>query len=139
MASVPAAQAQGKVEGVDLQALHAGPSNSAAETEDKDKSVLVIGMRGAGKTHVGKLAAHALGKDWTFADADVLFEERHGALPAFVAAHGWRVDAGRYTVALRPDALSEGPTVAVALPARTIPAQHGPCGPDADAMCVGSR
>ncbi|EJD41005.1 Pentafunctional AroM protein [Auricularia subglabra TFB-10046 SS5] len=79
-----------KVEGVDLQATHAGPSNSTSETaEVKEKSVFVIGMRGAGKTHVGKLAAHALGKDWTFADADVLFEQKHGSLPAFVAAHGW--------------------------------------------------
>ncbi|KZV97983.1 Pentafunctional AroM protein [Exidia glandulosa HHB12029] len=78
-----------KVEGVDLHT--AGPSSeaSAGSVEDKDASILIIGMRGAGKTHVGSIAARTLGSDWTFLDADVAFEAKHGSLPAFVAGQGW--------------------------------------------------
>ncbi len=45
-----------------------------------------------------------------------------------VAANNWRVAAGRYTVALRSDALADGPSVALELPARAWPARHGACG-----------
>jgi pentafunctional AROM polypeptide len=47
-----------------------------------------MGMRGAGKTTLGRLAAEHL--KTPFIDADVLFEDRHRATPkAFVAEHGW--------------------------------------------------
>lgn len=45
-------------------------------------------MRGSGKTFIGKQAARAL--EWTFLDADVIFEERHKTgVKQFVQDHGW--------------------------------------------------
>lgn len=50
--------------------------------------MIIIGMRGAGKTFIGGLAATALGR--TFLDADTMFAERYNiTLPAFVKEHGW--------------------------------------------------
>ena len=50
--------------------------------------MLLIGMRGSGKTTVGQLAAGAL--RWTFLDADVYFEEKHQTgLRQFVQKEGW--------------------------------------------------
>ncbi|KZT36947.1 Shikimate dehydrogenase [Sistotremastrum suecicum HHB10207 ss-3] len=51
------------------------------------QSIILIGMRGSGKTYIGNLAARAL--SCRFLDADVLFEATHGSLPAFVREHGW--------------------------------------------------
>ena len=57
-----------------------------------------------------------------------------------VDAHGWRVAAGHYTVAVRPDALSDGPAVEVALADRLIPARHGACGgATGGSLCVGDH
>ena len=51
-------------------------------------SVIVIGMRGSGKTFIGQLAAQTLG--WTFLDADHAFEEFHKTgVREFVHANGW--------------------------------------------------
>ncbi|KAG8781102.1 3-dehydroquinate dehydratase (3-dehydroquinase), partial [Ceratobasidium sp. 428] len=45
-------------------------------------------MRGAGKTHIGGIAAAALG--WTFVDADASFEAHTGELVSqFVRSKGW--------------------------------------------------
>ncbi|KAG5645666.1 hypothetical protein DXG03_005503 [Asterophora parasitica] len=78
-----------KVEGVDLSAI--APKASASGTKkslDASASVIVIGMRGSGKTHVGKAAASSL--SWTFLDADAFFEERHQkGVRAFVYEKGW--------------------------------------------------
>jgi beta-glucosidase len=51
-----------------------------------------------------------------------------------VPTEGWRIAAGRYRLALRPDALADGPGVDVALVERNWPARHMPC-----ALCLGSR
>lgn len=52
-------------------------------------SLLLMGMRGAGKTTLGKLASEHLRVP--FVDADELFSERHAPHSAktFVAEHGW--------------------------------------------------
>ncbi|KAI0300102.1 Pentafunctional AroM protein [Multifurca ochricompacta] len=51
-------------------------------------SVILIGMRGSGKTFVGELAAVTLG--WTFIDADAFFEQRFPTrLRDYVQLHGW--------------------------------------------------
>lgn len=52
-------------------------------------SLLLMGMRGAGKTTLGKLAAEHL--KVPFIDADELFMERHAPHSAktYVAEHGW--------------------------------------------------
>lgn len=53
----------------------------------QNATVFIIGMRGSGKTFLGKLASAALGRQ--FLDADKLFQERHGVLRDFVSVHGW--------------------------------------------------
>ncbi|EGD78765.1 hypothetical protein PTSG_11780 [Salpingoeca rosetta] len=50
-------------------------------------SLVLIGMRGAGKTTLGRAAAAYLGYD--FIDLDDLFEEKHGPIPAFIEERGW--------------------------------------------------
>eukprot|EP00906_Rhabdomonas_costata_P026554 RCo037837 len=49
-------------------------------------TVLLIGMRGAGKTFLGKAAASALALE--FVDMDDCFERKHGAISSFVASSG---------------------------------------------------
>ncbi|TFY56021.1 hypothetical protein EVG20_g9094, partial [Dentipellis fragilis] len=76
-----------KVEGVELtDASHASASKP---TEQKDSaSVVIIGMRGSGKTHIGGLAATVL--DWPFVDADEYFVKKHTqGVREFVHEHGW--------------------------------------------------
>ncbi|TRM59087.1 EPSP synthase-domain-containing protein [Schizophyllum amplum] len=75
------------VEGVDLGWVQPPPP-AAAGRGPSEKSVIIIGMRGSGKTHVGQLAGAALG--WSFRDADVLFEEKHGVtVREYVHQNGW--------------------------------------------------
>jgi len=51
-------------------------------------SVVISGMRGSGKTHIGELAALSLG--WPFLDADHYFEKKHQVgVKEFVAKNGW--------------------------------------------------
>lgn len=53
------------------------------------RSVVIIGMRAAGKTTVSSWCANALG--YKFVDLDVAFEEQYqkGTVKDFVAEHGW--------------------------------------------------
>ncbi|XDT23296.1 Dehydroquinase class I active site [Nakaseomyces glabratus] len=53
------------------------------------KSVVIIGMRAAGKTTISRWCAAALG--YKLVDLDTLFEERygHGMIKDFVSQHGW--------------------------------------------------
>ncbi|KAL4244452.1 Pentafunctional AROM polypeptide [Abortiporus biennis] len=76
------------VEGVELEHDDLGASPSGRETKNEASSVVIIGMRGSGKTFIGSLAASALG--WTFLDADPVFEVKHKiGLKQFVQEHGW--------------------------------------------------
>src|SRR6266478_4501436 len=73
-----------KVEGVEL---HQTADHTSAE-EDAAASVVIIGMRGSGKTFTGELAAVTLG--WTFIDADAYFEQKFpSGLRDYVQQHGW--------------------------------------------------
>lgn len=56
-------------------------------------------------------------------------------------AKAWRIEAGRYSVSVRPNALDDGPSVAVDLGSRDFAAQHVSCGArrEIDILCVGRR
>lgn len=51
------------------------------------RPVAIVGMRGAGKTTLGRALAAAV--DAPFVDLDAAFEEQHGPIAAFVERHGW--------------------------------------------------
>ncbi|KAG5637270.1 hypothetical protein H0H81_005164 [Sphagnurus paluster] len=77
-----------KVEGVDLANITPEASASGTHAYDSGASVVIIGMRGSGKTFIGKTAASAL--SWTFLDADAYFEEKHQmGVREFVHEKGW--------------------------------------------------
>ena len=62
--------------------------SSMASNATNHSSVVLIGMRGSGKTFVGKLAAVVLGR--AFLDADTLFEAKHHVnVREFVHLRGW--------------------------------------------------
>ncbi|KAL2916141.1 3-dehydroquinate dehydratase (3-dehydroquinase) [Polyrhizophydium stewartii] len=82
--------------GVDLQPPgHAAPSGSNAAvaahpTVDSldPASIVIVGMRGAGKTHMGRAAARLLRRE--FIDMDVYFEKTIGTTIAdIIATKGW--------------------------------------------------
>ncbi|KAL8892387.1 MAG: hypothetical protein Q9215_000661 [Flavoplaca cf. flavocitrina] len=73
------------LEGVDLEE---GNQASTQNLRHSDKSILIIGMRGAGKTTTGGLAASLLG--WRFIDLDTLLEEDTGQkIPEIINTSGW--------------------------------------------------
>ncbi|TFK19609.1 Shikimate dehydrogenase [Coprinopsis marcescibilis] len=77
-----------KVEGVDLSTIHPQSSASALPRSTEPASVVLIGMRGTGKTHVGQAAAAAL--EWSFVDADHYFEEKlETGVRDYVHQRGW--------------------------------------------------
>lgn len=51
------------------------------------RCLALVGMRGAGKSTLGKALAESLGLE--FHDTDRLFERRHGPIAAFVERRGW--------------------------------------------------
>lgn len=65
----------------------AEPLSSVAKRSNK--SVVIIGMRAAGKTTISRWCASVLG--YKLVDLDNLFEERYGkgSVKEFVAEHGW--------------------------------------------------
>ncbi|KZT54243.1 putative ARO1-Pentafunctional AROM polypeptide [Calocera cornea HHB12733] len=68
--------------------LHTSAGPSVDRYHEHGASVFLTGMRGAGKTFIGTLAAEALG--WKFTDADAVFESKHGMLVSeFVRDKGW--------------------------------------------------
>lgn len=80
------------MEGVELPRPNAAASVSTTSdtllASPSAPSVVLIGMRGSGKTFVGQLAASIL--DWPFLDADAIFETQHKTgVREFVHAHGW--------------------------------------------------
>lgn len=75
-----------KVEGVELAPI--ASTSKVTPRKDFDASVLILGMRGAGKTHLSKIGGAALG--WPVLDADAMFETELGVTAkAFVEANGW--------------------------------------------------
>ncbi|KAJ7100621.1 Shikimate dehydrogenase [Mycena belliarum] len=77
-----------KVQGVELDKVNPVASASGTVAQDADASIVLIGMRGSGKTFTGQLASSAL--TWTCLDADAYFEEKHQTgVREFVKVHGW--------------------------------------------------
>jgi pentafunctional AROM polypeptide len=71
--------------GIDLHPTH-NPGSVPTQTENT--SVVLIGMRGAGKTHMGKAAANLL--EYAFLDMDQYFEQQVAmSIPQFIASAGW--------------------------------------------------
>eukprot|EP00668_Euglena_longa_P033180 GGOE01042710.1.p1 GENE.GGOE01042710.1~~GGOE01042710.1.p1 ORF type:complete len:1501 (+),score=423.57 GGOE01042710.1:568-4503(+) len=63
------------------------PPNKKARVSPDSASVVLIGMRGAGKTTLGTAAAKALG--WRCIDLDDVFAQKHGPIAEFVQQHDW--------------------------------------------------
>ncbi|KAF8632649.1 hypothetical protein AX17_004782 [Amanita inopinata Kibby_2008] len=77
-----------QVEGIDLANVSSKASVAEYERVDPAASVILIGMRGSGKTFVGELAASALA--WTCLDADTYFQVKHKiGVREFVRVYGW--------------------------------------------------
>ncbi|KAI9839686.1 MAG: 3-dehydroquinate dehydratase (3-dehydroquinase) [Sclerophora amabilis] len=63
-------------------------ANSAKGPSPSNKSLFIIGMRGAGKTTMGGWAAREMG--WPFRDLDFQLEKETGVtIPEFIKQHGW--------------------------------------------------
>lgn len=76
------------MEGVQLDAVAAEASASGSHSPEPSASVILIGMRGTGKSFVGNMAATAL--SWICLDADTYFEEKYKiGVREFVHQHGW--------------------------------------------------
>ncbi|KAL8784254.1 MAG: hypothetical protein Q9213_004076 [Squamulea squamosa] len=74
-----------QLEGVDLEEVN---QTTAKKEQQSGKSILIIGMRGAGKTTTGNLAASLLG--WQFVDLDNHMEEIEGQnIPEIIEVSGW--------------------------------------------------
>ncbi|KAG8683910.1 3-dehydroquinate dehydratase (3-dehydroquinase) [Ceratobasidium sp. 394] len=74
--------------GIDVEGIELAHNGPAVAKYDPEATIIIVGMRGAGKTHIGGIAAAALG--WTFIDADASFEARTGELVSqFVRTKGW--------------------------------------------------
>ncbi|KAH8823297.1 Shikimate dehydrogenase [Flagelloscypha sp. PMI_526] len=74
------------VEGVELATD--GHKATTSISSAASPSVIIIGMRGSGKTFVGNVASEAL--SWPFVDADAYFETKHNiGVREFVAEKGW--------------------------------------------------
>lgn len=74
-----------RLEGVDLEGEYGA---SVGKDAQSDKSIIIIGMRGAGKTTTGSLAASLLG--WQFVDLDSCLESNTGqTIPDIIKTSGW--------------------------------------------------
>ncbi|KAF9266627.1 Shikimate dehydrogenase [Marasmius fiardii PR-910] len=74
-----------QVKGVELSHAH---SSTSAKAQGSEASIIVIGMRGSGKSFIGERAAVSLG--WAFIDADSYFEQKHQTpVREFVHNKGW--------------------------------------------------
>ncbi|QRW07542.1 hypothetical protein RhiLY_06541 [Ceratobasidium sp. AG-Ba] len=74
--------------GIDVEGIELAHNGPAVAQYDPEATIIIVGMRGAGKTHIGGIAAAALG--WTFIDADASFEAHTGELVSqFVRSKGW--------------------------------------------------
>ncbi|GAA5996741.1 hypothetical protein JCM5350_008370, partial [Sporobolomyces pararoseus] len=64
-----------------------------------DASIVLIGMRGVGKTTLGLIAATSLRR--AFVDLDAAFSNLHGPISTFVNTHGWSAFRDAETKILR--------------------------------------
>lgn len=87
----------------------------SASKHHAHKSVIVIGMRGSGKTTLGRHAAAAIG--YRFIDIDEEIERKVGDIKQYVTAHGWE--------AFRAVELAVFRSVAASHPSRAVIACGG--------------
>ncbi|KAJ6558678.1 Shikimate dehydrogenase [Mycena sp. CBHHK59/15] len=88
-----------QVQGVELESANSTASASATVAQTASASVVLIGMRGSGKTFTGLLASAAL--SWTCLDTDTYFEAKHNTgVREFVKEHGWPAFRAAETVIL---------------------------------------
>ena len=77
-----------RVRGADcVRKSYPGFWEDLASVHAKHRAIALVGMRGAGKTTLGRALAQRI--DSRFLDADQQFETRHGPIPKFVEARGW--------------------------------------------------
>ncbi|KAL5038179.1 hypothetical protein BDV3_001665 [Batrachochytrium dendrobatidis] len=85
-----------KITGVDLpKHMHASKLHTTTESaacfhssQISQSSILLVGMRGVGKTHMGRAAAKHFGR--TFIDMDVYLEQKLlTTIPELIKAQGW--------------------------------------------------
>lgn len=81
-----------------------------ATARTQPRCIALVGMRGAGKSTLGRALAAALGLD--FVDTDESFVNAHGPIGAYVARHGWDAFREREAEAVA-DALAPGRVVAL--------------------------
>ncbi|KAK7052287.1 Pentafunctional AROM polypeptide [Favolaschia claudopus] len=75
------------VKGIDLHSVNSASASNTV-SQEASASIILIGMRGSGKTFTGHLVASNL--DWPCIDADALFEEKHQiGVREFVHQNGW--------------------------------------------------
>ncbi|KAL1413481.1 hypothetical protein Q8F55_001255 [Vanrija albida] len=74
-------------DGVELDTPNQASTSGSTSAADSHP-VFLIGMRGAGKTYIGQIAAEVLGGEYTDAD-DVFVKETGKSVAEFVAANGW--------------------------------------------------
>ena len=86
------------MEGVELESS-SGPAIAQSDYHSS-ATIFLVGMRGAGKTYVGGLAAATLDRE--FFDADRAFEKKHSiGVKEFVDTHGWNAFRVEETEILR--------------------------------------
>lgn len=76
-------------EGVELEKQASTSASPVGQSSQSSAHpVFLIGMRGAGKTYIGRLAAEVLGGEYTDAD-EVFAEHTQQPISEFVAQHDW--------------------------------------------------
>lgn len=63
------------------------PEHAPVAAKSSDNSIVIIGMRAAGKTTLSKWISNHLG--YEFVDLDTVFEEKHGDIREYIKQHGW--------------------------------------------------
>lgn len=69
------------------------PSTPPVQNYSRKASIVLIGMRGVGKTTLGTIAAKALA--WELLDTDTIFEKQNMPIAQYIPTYGW--DAFRKT------------------------------------------
>jgi pentafunctional AROM polypeptide len=87
-----------------------GPSAALPAVARNDQTVVLIGMRGAGKSHLGKVVAANLGRE--FIDLDDSYVAKYGSIIHTAQTLGWPVFREREVEILR-ETLEAKPTGAV--------------------------
>ncbi|EUC60327.1 pentafunctional aromatic protein, partial [Rhizoctonia solani AG-3 Rhs1AP] len=94
--------------GIDVEGIELAHQSPAVAKYNPEATIIIVGMRGAGKTHIGGIAAASLG--WKFIDADHVFEGRTGELVSqYVRSKGWTAFRQAESQIIQ-DLLAENPT-----------------------------